>query len=318
MDEEQISAEEAARVHGVIARHGRMSRTGEFRFRLLKNDGTAYIRTEASASGGWQKSHWHNKVRETYIVQRGWIGYAELVDGLPRYRIYRAGDLFTTAPFIIHNVYMPANAVIHTVKHGDGRDEKRLEDERSEYFTALTEVIDESELRRLSSGQSFTNDGSEFSYSDSYRHFDNLIWQGSVWSSGLFTIALAGMTQVSNTNPLLTALSLNYTQLLALVSAMFAGFILVISHALYRFRWHQFRAKSYSPRHSLRSPQVGLQLMVNLQALVLLAAAFALAGWHRWLLSASALLVVLGIEFYQENRIKQAKQASLKPRETRS
>ncbi len=60
---------EEARSKGVSIEHNQMP-NGEFRFRLKHEDGTAYIRTEVTDSGGWQKSHYHRGVRETYIVQR--------------------------------------------------------------------------------------------------------------------------------------------------------------------------------------------------------------------------------------------------------
>ncbi|MGN6820677.1 MAG: hypothetical protein ACTHJR_18630 [Sphingomonas sp.] len=320
MDEEAISSEDAAQYHGIVSRHGRMKRTGELRFRLLKNDGTAYIRTEASDTGGWQKSHWHNRVLETYIVQTGWIGYAELMDGIPVFRIYAAGERFTTSPFVIHNVYMPAKAVIHTVKHGDGIGEKRLEDNRTDQFTALTEKIDEKELRSLAkrNNGSSTQPPISFSYSDAYRHFDNLIWQASAWSSGLFTLALAGMTQVTTTNPLMAATGLDYVHILATFSAMFGFFILVISHALYRFRWHQCATKNYRPRKQLLSPQAGLQAMVNLQAATLISVSFALSGWAHWEIAVVMFLFFAIIETYQETKIADAHRASVGPRETRS
>ena len=120
-----ISQDEASKKHGIKCSHS-VSEDGELRFRLISNDGTAYIRTEGPPMGEWQDSHWHNKVKETYIVQSGWIGYAEMNDGHPIYRIYNVGESFTTPPYIIHTVYIPSGAVIHTVKHGDTTGEERL------------------------------------------------------------------------------------------------------------------------------------------------------------------------------------------------
>lgn len=50
---------------------------GEVRTRLISADNSAYIRTEASDNGGWQNSHYHLEHEETYIVQKGWVGFAE-------------------------------------------------------------------------------------------------------------------------------------------------------------------------------------------------------------------------------------------------
>lgn len=97
---------------------------GEFRFRLMdkgQNSGWGYILTKIPESySGWQNSHYHIGVMETIIIQKGWIGFAELLpDGKMTVRVYRPGDVFTTKPGHAHNVYMPADAVVHAVKHGD-------------------------------------------------------------------------------------------------------------------------------------------------------------------------------------------------------
>lgn len=99
---------------------------GEYRFRLMQsgqNAGYGYIMTVMpGTSSGWQNSHYHNWVMETYIVQNGWIGLAELLfGGQVKISVYRKDELFTTQPGSVHNVYMAAGAVIHTVKHGGDR-----------------------------------------------------------------------------------------------------------------------------------------------------------------------------------------------------
>ena len=109
---------EEARTKGVWTQHNEMP-NGELRFRLKHGDGTAYIRTEATDSSGWQKSHYHQTVRETYIVQRGRMALAELVDGALTVRVFAAGDICTTEPHVSHNVYLYRDSVIHTVKHGE-------------------------------------------------------------------------------------------------------------------------------------------------------------------------------------------------------
>jgi hypothetical protein len=107
-----------ARAMGVWTHHSEMP-DGELRFRLKHDDGTAYSRTEAIEGGGWQKSHSHRNVRETYITQRGRMALAELIDEALRIRLFGPNEICTTAPNIPHNVYLYGNAVIHTVKHGE-------------------------------------------------------------------------------------------------------------------------------------------------------------------------------------------------------
>jgi hypothetical protein len=110
---------EQARSLGVWSEHERMP-NGELRFRLRNEDGSSYIRTVSSSEGGWQKSHYHVSVRETYIVQMGRIGFAELFNDRFSLRAFGPGSIFTTEPMVPHNVYMFRDSVIHTVKHGLG------------------------------------------------------------------------------------------------------------------------------------------------------------------------------------------------------
>lgn len=113
---ENISADRAGEL-GISTSHTKMD-NGELRYRLVAKDGSSYIRTEASADGGWQNSHYHKSLLETYIVQDKWLAFAELDDGDARLWIMRAGDIYTTRVGVSHNVYLPAHAVLHTVKHG--------------------------------------------------------------------------------------------------------------------------------------------------------------------------------------------------------
>jgi hypothetical protein len=112
-----IDAQEA-RAKGVWTHHSEMP-NGELRFRLRHDDGTGYSRTEAGDGGGWQKSHHHRTVRETYITQHGRIAFAELIDGELRIRVFGPHEICTTEPNVPHNVYLYRDTVIHTVKHGD-------------------------------------------------------------------------------------------------------------------------------------------------------------------------------------------------------
>jgi uncharacterized RmlC-like cupin family protein len=109
----------AVAAEGIAARHQLMD-NGERRFRLLAGDGSAYIRTVAGPAGSWQNSHYHDGVRETYIVQRGWAVLMWFVDAKPAWRVLRPGDVHTVDPGVPHNLYLPAGAATHTVKHGTG------------------------------------------------------------------------------------------------------------------------------------------------------------------------------------------------------
>lgn len=119
MGKRWIDAEQASSRFGIIANHEVM-KNGELRFRLMGSDGNGYVRTVTGDSGGWQKSHYHRGCRETYIVERGWMAIAtpSEVAGQARIQVFEAGQIYTSVVQEIHNVYLPENATIHTVKHG--------------------------------------------------------------------------------------------------------------------------------------------------------------------------------------------------------
>jgi len=110
-------SQDRAREYGVTSSHSLMD-NGELRYRLVSTDGSAYVRVEASADGGWQNSHYHKAVLETYIIQKGWAAFVELDRGIVLWKIMQPGDVYTTRREVSHNVYLPAGAVIHVVKHG--------------------------------------------------------------------------------------------------------------------------------------------------------------------------------------------------------
>ena len=117
---------------------------GETRVRFMSADGSVYIRTEAGESGGWQNSHYHTNLVETYIVQKGWVGFAELIDGRFRLSVETENNIFTANPMVSHNLYLPANAVIHTVKHGRVKQDDWYE---SEALDALTKPLSEAQIK---------------------------------------------------------------------------------------------------------------------------------------------------------------------------
>jgi hypothetical protein len=118
---ENISTDLASEL-GISTSHSRMD-NGELRYRLVAKDGSSYIRTEASAGGGWQNSHYHKILHETYIVEDKWLAFAEPAGDELRLWIMRPGDIYTTRVGVSHNVYLPPHAVLHTVKHGGSGEE---------------------------------------------------------------------------------------------------------------------------------------------------------------------------------------------------
>lgn len=317
MSETEITCKEAEEKHGVTCKHGRMP-NGELRFRLLKADGTAYIRTKAPPDGGWQNSHYHNKVKETYIVQSGWIGYAELVGNTPVFYTYGVDESFTTRPGIVHNVYMPANAVIHTVKHSESKTEQRLEDDRTKRLDQLTKDLSEDDLRKAArQGKTKQEVIFDSDYTEGYRHFDNLIWQVPAWSTAIFAVVLAGISPLKPGDVFVTFTGLDTETLFSIFFVLLGLFILVLEYALYRFRWHQVGTKSYTPKYHL-SPQVGLQLVVLSQGLIFLLLSALLAG-HKFAYAAGAIaLMLITITFLQELVLFRKGRAANNPIETKS
>ncbi len=67
--------------------------------------------------GAWQNSHYHTALEETYLVQKGWIGFAELIDGSLHLSVEKENNQCYVKPMVSHNVYLPANSIIFTIKH---------------------------------------------------------------------------------------------------------------------------------------------------------------------------------------------------------
>lgn len=121
---------------------------GEARLRLGGN----YILT-LDSKGAWQNSHYHMGSMEFYAVQKGWMAFAEQVEGEVKVTVYQAGEHVLSRPSHAHNVYLPDGAAIHTVKFGKpiGNPDKNGADwwPASEEFDAATKAITEVELLAL-------------------------------------------------------------------------------------------------------------------------------------------------------------------------
>lgn len=293
----EITPEDAAKLHGISTQHHQMP-NGELRFRLKKNDGTAYIRTEASSEGAWQRSHYHNSVRETYIVQKGWIAYAELIDGKRRLRSFQTGELFTTQPGVIHNVYMPESAVIHTVKHGEASTEDRIEDYATSQFDVVTQCLTKYQILREAD---VTARGISIEESsETYRHFDNLIWQLPAWCTAIFMVAVVGTNSLSDTNVLVKASGLASKSVITGFLFLVFFLIFALTHALYRFRVHQAAFKYYPPTPVWSSASTHLQLIVTVEAFSLLFMLLLLNGIPFLYAFLGCSVVVAGITSYRE------------------
>lgn len=319
--ESPISIETAERKYGIQATHGLML-NGEKRFRLSKiAEGSGYIRTEASESGGWQNAHYHEQVLETYVVQTGWIVACELRNSEYSYMQYNEGEVFTTSPNVVHNIYMPANAVLHTVKHGQmppGKSIDRIEKAAEpEQMTKANKALSETELLAIIRGQqahrpsskpspssisdlqsnSASPSGAAVLYNDVYRHFDNLIWKTPAWSVAVITIAFIGAANMKQDGAIAEFLKLHdksyWPYLPSSIFLCMGLFLVLLSYILYRFRWHQAGALPQKPKSRFFKSQALLQLFISLEALALLALSLWGFGMPvHWLLSGLIVLLL--------------------------
>lgn len=180
MEKQLISNEIAEREFGISTLHEKMA-NGELRFRLNANDGSSYIRTEASQSDadelvGWQNSHYHKQAIEIYLVQKGLMILATQDAGKSFYECFRAGDSVSTEPFVPHNVYLRPGSIIHTIKHGgDGKPDWHgfpdLDGETKALseFDAMKKVAETNKAGEIDSRYA--------SYTSIYNSLDGIIWR---------------------------------------------------------------------------------------------------------------------------------------------
>ncbi len=112
----QLSEQDAEK-HGLRTVHHEMD-NGELRFRLVSDSGSSYIMTKSIGTNGWQKSHFHEKKHEFYMVEKGIVLIALLRDGKVEMKKLCENDCFSVPVGVPHNVLMSENAVLHTVKFG--------------------------------------------------------------------------------------------------------------------------------------------------------------------------------------------------------
>lgn len=292
-----ISAKLARDRYGLSTLHEQMD-NGELRFRLKHSGGSAYIRTEASQASGWQNSHYHAQVRETYIVESGWMALAELIGGETRIRLFDAGDLVTTSPKVVHNVYLSDAAVIHTVKHDGGAFEDRLNDGDCPAFDLATQRLsNDAEVRAAAMSVRKT-----VSYSEGYRHFDTLIWQVPAWSTAIFAISCQLLLDRFGT-PEKHALLTDWAgYLLGFLSLS----LFVFAQVLYRFRSHQRAMKGFSNTPLWKSASTWTQSLIVLQSAVLLGACLIAFRMLPYLAVSIALIAALATICIFEQSVRNA------------
>lgn len=275
----KIANKEALQTHGISTLHETME-NGERRFRLKHVSGSAYIRTEAGPTSGWQSSHYHKHIRETYVVEQAWMVFAELRSGEMLLTLLNPGEIVTTEPGVVHNVYLPPNAVIHTVKHGQGQGDDRLTDGDAAAFDLVTQSIVGEAAVRAGAIQR----GKRASYPEEYRHFDTLIWQVPAWSTAIFAISGSLISDAAK-NVRGDPSQQGAAGLMCFVALCLLVFAIVLS----RFRTHQRSLKGYSNTPIHKSAQSWTQALIAVQYSILLGVGLNLLGLTR------SLSVLVGI-----------------------
>jgi hypothetical protein len=277
----------AKKIYGIEAKYYTMPNR-EKRFSLnCSNDGSAYIRTQADKGAkGWQTSHYHRGLSETYIVQKGSIIYAEFVDNEIFTRRYVTGEMFTTKKKIPHNVYMMENTVIHTVKHGETEKHPRKnadwweDGEGCEELNELKkqeidQILDKHSLKKnerpeISGKQNIiVLEKKEPRFTTTYMHFDNLIWMIPAWIFGLLGIGIA----IMELSPRISFFNKNIFLSVKTSDIILFGFLImevILSYTMYKFRYHQMLEKREIKSSKSISPQILIQIFLNVFFCVLL------------------------------------------------
>ncbi len=168
---EMIAALVATSSFAKAAMKHKVMENGEQRF-SVKFPGGDWTLTIAGRDGGWQNAHYHGGpqalegrgINEHYVVHERWVAVAMLDprDSRPRITIIEANGQISFQPGEAHNIYLPPDAVISTVKSGEsvGNPEKKGNDwwpqdrldEWSKQFTTAEAIL--AEAARVADHQS--------------------------------------------------------------------------------------------------------------------------------------------------------------------
>jgi hypothetical protein len=268
---------------------------GEVRLRLVSDDGSAYIKTLRPSAGAWQNSHSHKSLVETYVVQSGWMALAALTNDGLKITVHTPGALVSTEPNVAHNVYLAADSVIHTIKHGGAAD-WTPHPELNALTTALTEpeLLARAAFSAAAKPLGVSVDQRYASYVEIYDNMDNLIWlvPGFVLTAGLSALGL--VVELASRTPRESAHMLGWL-VLALVIFFFMG-----GYSVMRIRHHhtmmgrQLRAlevtgyfsereKSLNARYLPSAPHLFMTLFYVLAAVLLVASLALFASWGGFL-----------------------------------
>jgi len=100
---------------------GNEMNNGELRFRMTGSE-SSYIRVESRNAFGWQNSHYHKEQSEWFLVEKGEVFAATLINGKVEIKKYSAGSIFIIHPMVPHNLNFMKGSISHTIKYGGIQD----------------------------------------------------------------------------------------------------------------------------------------------------------------------------------------------------
>lgn len=212
---------------------------GELRARFVSPDGNNYIRTEAGSDGAWQNAHYHTALRETYVVEKGWMAYATDDEDTLSVSVLWPHELVTTQPRQPHNVYLPAGAVIHTIKHGATSSKDWTPHDP---LTAKCATLAEKQIHQLAvSGSGPTPSETHFdAYVELYNNLDRLLWGIPSLLAVAATVLIGFSGNLLGRQPPPDVPPVVFAMVCALIGSLFA----IGAYSIWRIRRHHTLAGS--------------------------------------------------------------------------
>lgn len=134
---------------------GKVMDNGQTRRRVRMGDVAVTITTTEVA--GWEESHLHRGLRESYTVIKGRMGFSfESLeeDGERGVMLLEPGDTVSSNPGAAHNVYLYAGTTIGVFVYGEpvGNPDKKGNDwwPAQDDFDAWSKSLSEADIERLS------------------------------------------------------------------------------------------------------------------------------------------------------------------------
>lgn len=155
------------------------------------------------------------------------------------------------------------------------------------------------------------------SYSEDYRHFDNLIWQVPNWASATFALtATAASVAAVNSDAFAAATGLRIKPFIGLFLLIVAVVLTLFSNVLFRFRIHQatlrIRASSFVRHYRwLPAGHTSIQTILSLEAAALYVASLVCFDVRLQFAIAIPSVIALLATWWIDRQIKDIKRRAL-------